>query len=80
MERLRRILAMVTVLVIIGMVVAAVVMGIMGNQYTITMVLLIFRISLVFYAMFLFIRWVEKRRNSGNDTDASLIPKDRTEK
>lgn len=67
MKRLRRVLAMLTVIVIIGMVIAAFIMGIMGNPYTISMIGVTFGISILLYVLLWFMKLLEERNNNGNN-------------
>ena len=69
MERLRRILAMITVIIIIGMVLTTFVLGILGNPYTISMIGVTFGISIILYVLLWFMKLLEERNNSRNDED-----------
>jgi hypothetical protein len=63
MNRLRRILAWITLVLIGGMVIATFILGIIGSTYTISMLGVTMGISILLWALLWFMKVLEDKNN-----------------
>ncbi|MDO5156107.1 MAG: hypothetical protein Q4D51_09075 [Eubacteriales bacterium] len=61
MEKLRRIIAMLTVVVIVGLVIATLICGITGSEYFFAMLFLTFVVPVILWVFMWFTRLVNKK-------------------